>query len=239
MSYASTIAADGPVSWFRLIEQGGAMSVNRGSDGANLYAYGLPPLLGYTGIASDGGSATIGGNASFIAYPFTQIAAGSGYSLEAWMYAQGEAPFGPASTDYFVQMFINSTTGTEIGMTSESRLATCRDPSSTSNGASASTAAAFGWHHVCATRDSGATPAMHLYVDGALVGSSAAYAGFGVSEPVRLNLVSSPTAVSLFVAEPAMYYSTLSAGQVAAHAAAQEVTTAPKWINRLNGACLT
>lgn len=215
------------------------MSVNQGSDGANMYSLGTPPLIGYTGIASDGGSVAIGGSASLFCNVFTHIPAATGHSLEAWMYAMGEAPFGGAVTDYFVQMFVSSVTGLELGMTNQTRFATSRDPSSTSNGATNSVASSFGWHHVCATRDPGSTPQQHLYVDGVLSGSSAAYAGFGLAEPVRLNLVSSPTAVSLFVAEPAAYYYTLTSGQVAAHAAAQEVTAAPKWINRLNGVCVT
>lgn len=236
MSYSSVVGADFPVGWFRLIE-GGGYSRNVGSDEANLYSYNVTPIVGFSGVADDGGSVCLPAGATMAAYPVSTIAAAEGHSLEGWLYVQGEVPFNPATTDYPLQLFIDSANGFQLGITASTQLVSVRDPSHTASGATATTASSFGWHHVCATREAGSNVPMHLYVDGTLVGSSAAYTSFGVTEPVRFNLITSPTASSLFVAEPAFYYRELTATQVAAHAAAFDTLAAPRFIQRLPGVC--
>lgn len=236
MTYAATVAADSPILWYRLVESGG-YSRNFGSDPANLYAFGSLPTVGFTGIASDGGAVALLGGATMAAYPTTIITAASGYSLEGWIYVMGETPFNAATADYPLQLFIDSANGFQLGMVPSTQLATVRDPSHTSNGISATVAAAFGWHHLCATRAAGATTGIQLYIDGTSVGTSTAYTNFGVDEPVRFNLISTPTPVSLFVAEPAVYYSELSSGRVAAHASGFDTLASPRYINRLGSSC--
>lgn len=237
MAYSGVIHADAPVAWFRLTEQGGGYSKNVGSDPSHAYCLGSIPTIGFTGIASDGGAVALNNAGSLECQPQAIITATSGFSLEAWIFYIGQSPFNTATTDWPVSLFIDSSTGFQLGVVPSSRLATMRDPSSTSHGASASAAGAAGWHHLVATRQSGATPPAHLYVDGSLVGSTAAYAGFGTNQPTRVNLNATPTPTSLLIAEPAVYFYELSAGQVAAHFAAADTMAAPRYINRLNGVC--
>lgn len=236
MTYSSVVGADFPVGWFRLIE-GGGYSRNVGSNEANLYSFATTPIVGFSGIASDGGSVALPAGATMACYPTGTIAAGEGHSVEGWLYVQGETPFNPATTDFPLQLFLDSANGIQLGITASTLLVSARDPSHTTSGASATTPCAFGWHHVAATREAGASPPMHLYVDGSLVGSSAAYTGFGVAEPVRFNLITTPTAASLFVAEPAFYYRELPASAIAAHAAAFDTLAAPRFVFRTPGAC--
>jgi hypothetical protein len=237
MSYAGTIAADAPVLWYRLTEQGAGFSRNRGTDPQHLYTFSGAPIVGFTGIASDGGSLSFAGASRLVASPQTIITANSGFSVEGWVFAMSGIPFGGNVNDIPLQLFVNSATGAQLGMNDSSLKGFVRDPSATTENVTAPSAVAAGWHHLVATRPSGATPVLNLYVDGVLVGSTAPYSGFGVNEPCQFRLQGTPTAVGLFVAEPAVYYYELSGAQVAAHHAAMETTFGPLFINRLNGVC--
>lgn len=237
MSYASVIAADGPVSWYRLIEQGGGSSRSRGSDPASLYATAQLPLIGFTGVANDGGAVLLTASASLTGYPDLFTTGSGGHTIECWVYTMGYSPFSSNTQAIPLQVTIGSSTLPSIGTINNSSVPFCVDRSASSENVLGTTRLATGWHHIAAVRSSGSPAPLTLYADGAFIGSTSSYAAPLTAQPVRVQLLSVPSVNDLLVAEPAVYYSPLTATQIAAHAGAADTLAPPRWVQRQVGNC--
>lgn len=217
MTYQSTIAADSPLHWWRLSTPGGALCVDNGSAPIHLFNPNNTQLFPYTGVAADGGSGFFPGNSNVIDLDLFPAQV-SPLSIEAWVWQFSLQP-NPAVQAIFGWNGI--TAGIQLGVDATGH------PSFTAQ--LLTTAPAIiteqAWHHIVGTK-TGALEA--LYVDGALVNSQANAVAMNFAAAASIGAVT--TAARFFrgwITEVAFYNFALTAAQVAAHHAAQEVTTLP------------
>lgn len=234
MSYASVIGADAPQLWYRFQEKGGTAAFSSGSDSAPLYVMtNPPPILGFTGISADAGAVHLISTSGFLAYPNTQLPANTGYSVEAWFFVQGQGPFGGSSIDLPVQLLWASVTELAIGVSNGNYVGYVRDLNGTGTDVHGSSALTHNaWHHLVGVQHQ-SSHLKELYVDGSSIGTGTGNTA-GLAEAGQLQVRGAGNPAAAIVAEVAVYPYELSAGQAAAHYAAQERFSPPKFSQGLS-----
>ncbi|HTX47060.1 MAG TPA: beta-propeller fold lactonase family protein, partial [Solirubrobacteraceae bacterium] len=198
-SYASTVLANGPVSYWRLNETSGTTAADQ--EGVNPGTYSGGYTLGAPGPMSSDAAVTLNGSTGYVKVPASaSLNTADTFSLEAWVklakLGSTEGLFGKGS----YMFFINASNDLELYQPSVG-------PIATSTAGISSTA---GWHYVVATK-SGAS--VHLYLDGVDVtgtvtnrtiasstaaldiGAGAAYLDGSISEVAVYNKVLTPAQV--------------------------------------------
>jgi hypothetical protein len=194
------------------------------------------PILGYTGIARDGGAIHLVSTSGVWAYPGVPLAASRGYSVEVWIFVIGQGPFGGSAIDLVVQMQWASITQISLGVSNGNYVGYLRDQNGTGTDVHGTIVLTHNtWHHLVGVQHQ-ATNLKELYIDGSSVGTGTGNTA-GLSEPGQLQIRGTGNPAAQLVAEVAVYQTELSAGRVSAHFAAQEVTTRPKYVAGPNGVC--
>ena len=256
MSYASVIAADSPAYWWRCNEPGGQLSYSQFGHTwpamvpgmPTVLLNGVPPQLGYSGIAADGGGVFVGTGQGYM----SGLAFGTGaplvapYSIEAWVAAltwPGES-YSSATTQLLLWGNVPTVQRVQIvytGVTQQLQLAVKNNTGSDVTTAVATGAYSDGdyHHYVVTVASTGAV----LYQDGVAFATTAAYTPLQYSvSPVSFGFGDSNANSSGFASgrvgtEFALYLGGLTSTQVAAHYAAREVTMRPRFKNGLASVC--
>jgi RHS repeat-associated protein len=238
-TYASTILADSPSTYWRLDESSGSMATNLGSDGSSKNGTYSGATLGQAGATNDTDTAISSGSVSATRYAIPSSPSSTlSVSFEGWFNLSAQ----PASySELFGNGDGNASTGgyglwawtTQTGCTSASsgNYMVGVFVSGATNCALQAQVSLNAWHYIALTHSGpGTTGTWSLYLDGVLqssVTSSGASTGAIQHTPSTGSLYVSASSGS--ADEPAFYASsTLSATQVANHytAGAQRGTTA-------------
>jgi hypothetical protein len=224
MSYVTTVLADNPWHFWRCADPGGSYLHDIGASPAALLAHNLGSDVGYSGPASDGGSCTCNNNAAYVHYDSESLA--YPLSAEVWFWL---AQIVAEDKDVLT---CASAAGASLA---HFRLNHTRKVTvfSAAGALVSNTVLSFNaWHHLVATCDSSN---VKLYLDGSLDSTGAGASPAAVDAIYGLGFY--PTGNTIFfygaLAEAAIYKSTLSATQVAAHfAAADNVPSRPVFHQR-------
>lgn len=218
MSYLSTVLADNPVHYWRCADAGGPILHDIGSFPKHML--GPNNLLGYTGIANDGGS--------FVAYQVQfytvreNVPLTDPFSVEAWVWISEQTP----GATYGIIEWDGVTAGTGVSM----EIRTDRKVQCFVNASAAIVGTTIlstqTWHHLVVTYD---RSSVRLYVDGVQDASLALTTATSANLHIGLGgKVNATAGVNFgFLCEGATYASALSAARVAAHYGAQETSQAP------------
>lgn len=237
--YSSAVLADSPTHYWRCFENFGALALEDiGSATAYLYASGIPvtgggagvstvPGLGWSGVASDGGSFAASGagfknfkptSGSFPVGPGVEFPVPG--SLEFWNW-NGEPDSGVQVGWFFPGQPVNQQLVQLIATLTEIQAQAFGAFFVTDN-----TIATNHWHHCVMTLSS---TTMGLFVDGSSVGSTAVtFSGSSVAQNFfagQTGIANDSLQQTGFIAEIAMYDVVLGAGQVANHFAAADSRT--------------
>lgn len=217
MSYLSTVLADAPVHYWRCADPGGNLLHDIGSAPWHMLA-GFQDDTGWSGVASDGGSANFSLNAHYANTGDTVNYPGGALTFECWVWVTQNMP---AAGNLMTWMpggpIALNRTGTSWNW-------------GYGGGASASALhyTAHAWHHLVGVWTGAVT---QLYIDAlaAAPGAGAAVA----AGPGLLTLGEGQAGAPYFgalVAEAAVYFSALSAARVSAHyLAADNLLRDPVW----------
>lgn len=225
MTYASEVAADSPLVWYRLGEAVGASAGVDSSGGGHNGTYTGPPLLGVTGAVAGDTAAIFDGNTQDLRIPYFAALNIQTFTMEAFIKTGDDT----------------ATTGTILGrqggtsgpyglfLAGNGKLQCTVKTSGTTGPNYVSTGALVntgGWRHVVVTLDA-ATTTMKFYVDGVLDTTIT-----GVSLPNTVQTfgfaVGSRAAAPFFqgwIDEAALYTTALSAARIAAHYSAAGIAS--------------
>lgn len=216
MSYLTTVLADAPRNYWRLTELGGQIIHDVGSAPYAIEANENYGHLGYTGIASDGGSVRVPNGPFITELGIASPALLPPWSLECWVWKLGY--FGIPQT--FVDLGgmalqMNGATSTPQFFANPSNL--------NSTGGDVSVRQ---WHHIVGTLGGGN---MNLYVDAINRGTLANGTSPAVSQTMIGAYQNASRAFDGFICEVAVYPVALTPARVTAHFLAQEVGSSPNW----------
>lgn len=223
MTYASEVAADSPVLWWRLGESSGTVANDSSAGGTFDGTYNGGPTLGATSLlATDSDTAvSLDGVNDYVSYSGTVIASSSAVSVEMWFKMST-----PAAVSYLFQVR-NATITSEfrVSMETTGALSVVANPTGTNSASFTTAATTFGDnqpHHLVLTyNDAGDTAT--LYVDGTSVGSGTV---LGTSKLVEVTSVGAGaqangnTRMAGVIDEFAIYSTALSSTRVSDHYAA-------------------
>lgn len=205
MSYLSEVLADVPLHYWRMADPGGSLCHDIGSTPLHARGVGGVPVLGYSGIASDSGSLDLSLDGQYVNTGIPTPTPVNPVSLECWVWIF-QRPGGNSAMlqpRYPNQMGLVRLTGNWSFIYNDVSVPAVTLPT------------AQVWHHLVGTYDG--TNA-RLYVDSILEATAAVAAMASASEIVEIG---SRAALDIFgtcfIAEVAIYGSTLSPARITAH----------------------
>jgi hypothetical protein len=231
-NYATEVAADAPISWWRLDEFSGTTAADSGSShiaGTYTGGYTLAPIGESGPFPQPGGAVLLNGTTAYVTTGSTAAydalkAPGSAFTVEFWIKASA-----PASTRFVVTKLFNNF-GWEVSLTSAGKIFFGGREDAISDFSVTTTAvvANSAWRHVVCTWN-GTTSAngVKIYVDGALDAQGTATAPSLGASTTALTIGTSAD-LGVFLAatldEVAIYAGALSGTRVLAHYAAAQWT---------------
>lgn len=226
MTYASVVAADTPVAWWKLNETSGTSAADSGSGTAANGTYTNTYTLGRIGIDSldaGGGTSVLFGSNGYVTVGTLpsklQFASGTDFSVEAWVAFSGtsngpavvtEAFAGDGNVRYMLGFYSGSAVQQKASFgwyNGSWRLVS--DSTDINDG---------GWHHLVGTYDGGANQ-LELWVDGASVGTLTP----GGTQPTGTETLylgrrwDSGAGFNGWIDEVALYSAKLTSTQIGAH----------------------
>lgn len=217
MSYFSVVHADNPLHWWRTAEAGGALLHDLGFTPIHLTNTDISKApMGYSGIAADGGSGYFDSNSGF--FHNTPISVNFPASLELWAWFDISA-----DGNIYTLTQWGSAVGNiaSIFMDGAGKL---NSQFGASAGVSAAALVAQQWTHIVITNTANST---RTYRNGVLDFVTPSVTNPYTDKVFYGRNTAATHSMSGFLTEFAQYGVALSAGQVAAHFAAQEVFGTP------------
>jgi hypothetical protein len=214
MSYVGAVLADAPVHYYRLADPWGQIAHDIGSTPfALMNGRQNTPPFGYSGVASDGGSAEFD-TASNPIRSWDAFAWPLPLTWEGWIWMQ--------SSSQGQQMLMSSSSG---GADTRMGFVTHIQASFVCAGANFVAAVADvrqAWHHVAMTISGGN---LRGYLDGVLLGTQAGAVAMGNGEfGIGRRVAFADLIAEGFIAEVALYNTALTAAQLLAHIAAADTS---------------
>lgn len=217
MTYASEVAADSPVLWWRLGESSGTTAVDASGNGRD-GTYAGSPTLGVSGLITDGNTAVdLDGVNDQVTYAATVLSSSSYLTVECWMKL-------PAITGHRLFGLAGTSNAHSLDITSGGSIVFQVNPTGTgsANGTSATGLISAGvTYHIVLTWSDVSNTA-RLYVDGTQVVTATNSGAINIAT-VSLGAVGNSGGVPAFggvVDEFAIYGTELSGARIAAHYAA-------------------
>lgn len=235
MTYASIVAGDSPVGWWKLNESSGTTANDSGSGTAANGTYTGGYTLGTAGIdeADSGGGTSVkfNGTSGYITVGSLpsklQFASGTAFSIEAWCYLPSNVGVGPGT---LVSEGYEGDGNVRYVLGFDNDGASLKPAFGWYNGAwrriaSATNITAEAWHHIVGTFDG---TQQRLYVDGSLVAGPTTPGGAQPTGTETLYIArrwdtAGWTYFNGWVDEVAMYASALSSTQVSNHYGARNL----------------
>jgi hypothetical protein len=211
MTYSSVITADSPYVWYRTGETSGTSAANSGSMAGSGTYNGSPTLATSPAAQIDGTSFYAGASGQYISQVLTALPTAN-FTAEFWYKRNTGFTQAPST-----HMIMSNGNGTFWQMQLGSSTNGIFVGSGGSMGTTLTNAALFdgNWHHV-AFSYGGATGGTNvLYIDGVSIGT--VNGTLGSTGTTTLYVGSYNSAAQCNIDEPAVYYSALSQGQIAAH----------------------
>ncbi|WP_182377901.1 LamG domain-containing protein [Nocardioides sp. WS12] len=213
MTYASEVAADSPVLWWRLGESSGTSAVDASGNGRH-GTYAGSPTLGTAGLVTDGDTAvTFDGVDDVVTYSGTVLASSATSTIELWFYdtlGSTSLTFDVSGSTSSQRVTINPATGTVTGFVNPTGTGSATFTSATGLIATATR------HQVVLRFDTGS---MSVLLDGALLGGASRSGLINISA-VNLGFLLGQAAFAGVFDEFSIYGTALSDARVAAHYAA-------------------
>lgn len=219
MSYLTTVLGSTPNHYWRLNDPGGLLARDIGSNPLMLVSGITIPMVGYSGIANDGGSFCATSGVTYWA-PDPHLLADP-FSVELWVFPLSRRNGG--AQDLF-RWDTFSPPNLTIQYLANGRFEFFFDSSSVTD---STVRAIQAWYHVVGTYST--TNGARLYVNGVQVGTAAAVGAISISAPIRVGEDTGSALTSSNLSEVATYTRELTASEVSAHYAAREVSNAPSF----------
>lgn len=225
MTYASEVAADSPVLWWRLGEASGTTAADASGNGRD-GTYVGSPTLGVGGLVGDGDTAVgFDGVDDYVSYSGSVLTSANAASVEAWV----SAPTVASGSN-----FIFDLAGTSQSIRwpiGPSLVDVVVNPSGTGTAFVTHTSVSDGTRHHIVVTYSNTTDTATVYVDGSSVATGSVSGTFSITSLMVARQVSGGGYATATIDEFAVYGVELSSARVAAHYAAgaavgaNEVTT--------------